>query len=343
MSQRLLRLAERLIASCIPGAAILLYHRVTELVSDPQLLAVRPRHFEQHLEILRREFHPMSLTGLVEALARKRLPERVVVVTMDDGYADNFYEAKPLLQRFDIPATVFVTAGQIGSRREFWWDDLERIFFHSGALPEALSLNIGGDNIQLDLGGSARYGSERYEHDRWNVETHENPTERHAAYRTLVHRLRSLPPSTRQEILDEIVSWSRTVGEGRATHRALTADELLGLVQGGLVEVGAHSVTHPVLAALAEPEQKVEVEECKWRLEEILGSPVRHFAYPFGSRTDFTRRITNIVERAGFLTGCANYPGIVRNGRNRYRWPRILVRDWDGDEFRRRLRALDWG
>ena len=78
---------------------ILLYHQITEALSDPWGLAVAPRHFAQHLEVLRRHAQVIRLQQLSQALLDGSLPEKSVVVTFDDGYADNLHNAKPLLER----------------------------------------------------------------------------------------------------------------------------------------------------------------------------------------------------------------------------------------------------
>jgi peptidoglycan/xylan/chitin deacetylase (PgdA/CDA1 family) len=341
--KRLLRLGERIKARFIPGAIILLYHRVTDLSLDPQLLAVAPRHFNEHLEILRRKYHPTSLGSFVDDLQNGGFCARTVIVTMDDGYADNLYEAKPLLERYSIPATVFVTAGSIGSRREFWWDDLERIFLQSRDLPAVLSLRVDGFEHRYDLGTAACCPPDQWKrHVQWNVESGEEPSERHAVYRSLIKLLRPLSAEARREALNQILGWARAGSEGRGTHRTLTPEELLRLVDGGLLDVGAHGVSHSVLAELTQEEQKADILGSKTKLEAILGSRVDQFAYPFGSPNDYTKETTALVQDAGFTSACANYPGLVWNGRNRYEWPRILVRDWDGEEFGRRLRRW-WG
>ena len=103
-----------------------MYHRVTTLQNDPHLLAVSSKNFAAHLEVIRHYGFPISLSGLVTCLKDGRIPNRAVVITFDDGYTDNLYEAKPELERYESPATVFVTAGQIGSPLEFWWDELDR-------------------------------------------------------------------------------------------------------------------------------------------------------------------------------------------------------------------------
>jgi peptidoglycan/xylan/chitin deacetylase (PgdA/CDA1 family) len=105
---------------------------------------VSRQHFAEHLEILRTRYGPMRLQELTKRLQSGPLPRRKIVVTFDDGYADSLLNAKPLLERHEIPATVFVTSGNVGQEREFWWDELDRVFLHSGRLPKELRLVIDG-------------------------------------------------------------------------------------------------------------------------------------------------------------------------------------------------------
>ena len=102
---------------------ILMYHRIAEPELDPWRLCVSPENFEQHMELLS---HQYELLKLSEITTCKDLKNKAFI-TFDDGYLDNLLLAKPILEKYDAPATVFVTTGYIGGRSEFWWDELEQL------------------------------------------------------------------------------------------------------------------------------------------------------------------------------------------------------------------------
>ena len=129
-------------ASLRRRVVILMYHRVFESSADPWELCVSPGHFAEHLEVLNGNYQVMSLNELVRALRDAQLPKRGVVLTFDDGYADNLWNSKPLLEKYEVPATVFVTIGSLDSPNEFWWDDLERVLLQEGKSPKHLHLNV---------------------------------------------------------------------------------------------------------------------------------------------------------------------------------------------------------
>jgi len=318
---------------------ILLYHRVTEFTLDPHLLCVTPEHFAEHLEMLRSQYRVTKLDRLVHAVQEGDLSSRGVVVTFDDGYANNLSNAKPLLERYDVPATVFVTAGYVGGEGEFWWDELDRLLLQPGTLPETLRLSLNGTTYQWELGEVAHYSEDAFRsHFRWNVLEKDNPpSPRQRLYFTLHQLLRPLPKEERKEILDELLAWAGAQTMARPTHRTLSPDEVVQLIEGGLIQVGAHTVSHPVLSALPAAAQRAEIQEGKARLEEILGHSVTSFAYPYGSRSDYTSETVTAVREAKFTCACSNFAGVVWRGIDHFQLPRFVVRDWNGEEFSRRL------
>jgi peptidoglycan/xylan/chitin deacetylase (PgdA/CDA1 family) len=123
----------------------------------------------------------------------------------------------------------------------------------------------------------------------------------------------------------------------------MTAEEVRHLADGGLVTIGSHTVTHPVLSALAPDKQRAELEQSRAQLEELLEKPVKTFAYPFGGQTDYTAETIRILRETGYDCACSYFSGVVRARTDRYQLPRIQVRDWDGDELARLLRWLALG
>jgi peptidoglycan/xylan/chitin deacetylase (PgdA/CDA1 family) len=338
---RLKRELQRLRSLIQRRAVILLYHRVAEVSPDPQLLCVNPRHFEEHLEILRLHYRPMSLCDLKEMVDCGRIPYKAVVISFDDGYADNLYTARPLLERYNIPAVVFVTSGYLGQSREFWWDELERVFLTSAKLPESLRLTIQGETYSWRVGETGPNGETSFNPGLpWNVTMESYPTPRHRTYCKLHFLFRTLDYETRERLLIQIAQWAGVSRDGRPSHRTLRADEIPRLSEGKLVDIGAHSVTHPVLAVEPLEVQRKEIIGCKRQLEGILGRPVKSFSYPYGGSGDVGRETIALVREAGYQVACANFPMAVTSRFDPYWVSRCLVRDWDGEEFARRLRAF---
>ena len=167
---------------------ILMYHRIGVSGLDPWGLAVSPAHFAEHLAVLRQHGRTAPLARVVETLRDGTLPSRTLVVTFDDGYADNLYNARPLLERYDVPATVFVATGHIGSDREFWWDELEEILRRPQVLPGQLRLNAYGRTLEWTLDEACRYPEEQRRSDAGGRAAGlGGPSPRDALYRA-VHR-----------------------------------------------------------------------------------------------------------------------------------------------------------
>lgn len=318
-----------------PRAAILLYHRVYEGVSDPYLLCVSPQHFEEHLQVIRSVAHPLSLSDFVRRLHAGSLPERAVCVTFDDGYHDNLYIAQPLLDRYDVKATVFMTTGRIGREREFYWDELDRIFLQPNRLPPDLKFEVDGQHFEWDLSRHSIYSESDYQqHKDWSVVDDNSPTVRHAVLLAVHTILKPLNAERQNQLLDEIQAWSGIAPAVRASHRALERDEVVALGHQGSVEIGGHTANHPALSALSLRRQLDEIVQSKVALEDWLEKPVDAFAYPYGL---YSRDTISVVREAGFDYACACHDRAARLDSDRYALPRVGVFDWDGDEFAREL------
>jgi peptidoglycan/xylan/chitin deacetylase (PgdA/CDA1 family) len=302
------------------------------------MLCVSPHNFAEHLEVIRKHNLRISFQKLYEAIQEQQLPRRSVTITFDDGYADNLHKAKPLLERYDVPATIFISTGTVCRDREFWSDELERILLQPGTLPKTLSLKIGGNSHCWQLGDAAHYSDEEYRrHLRWSAWDRETPTPRHDLYRALDKLMQPLLLEEQQDVLDALLALSGAEPKYRQSHRFLSPEEVVILAEDGLVEIGAHTVTHPMLAALPPSLQQTEIEQSKLKLEEITARSVTRFAYPYGADTHYTADTVSIVRNAGFTAACSASSGIVRRGADLFQLPRMYVHDWSGEEFEERL------
>jgi peptidoglycan/xylan/chitin deacetylase (PgdA/CDA1 family) len=339
LARRPRRLLRRTTSFFTGSAVVLLYHRVYDSDFDPLLLTVGRKHFDQQMAHLRRHYAVLSLQELRDALTRGSLPRGAVAVTFDDGYGDNLRNARPALERHRIPATVFVTTGYIEAGREFWWDELGRILFFAPQLPACLSLNVGGSTRQWALESASRMTVEERLADRgWSILCEDNPTALHRAYREIQPLLSLAPSEERDRMLMDLREQTKCAAPHRVEDLAMTRDELRALVQGGLIAVGAHTITHPVLSTLTREAAAHEIRQSKHDLEEILGATVSSFAYPYGYRGAYTPQNMADVRAAGLADAYSNFGGVVRPKADRHELNRTLVRDWTLDEFARAVR-----
>ena len=290
-----------------------MYHRVFETSSDPWELCVSPKHFSCHLELLRRYYPVLSLQQLLSALKSAQLPKRAVVLTFDDGYADNLWNAKPLLEKYELPATIFVTTGSLDNSNEFWWDDLERILLQPRKLPKRLQLQIQGKSYEWPVISSG---------------------EREIAYMAIHQILQPLKASERDPVIDKLFVRANVDPKGRPDYRPLTTDELIQLAQSKFIDIGAHAVTHPFLSVMSRDSQFVEIFGSRKKLEDILGCRVNTFSYPYGNLSADT---VDMVAEAGFVSALTIDDDAVRKGTNPLLLGRFGVGDWDGDRFKHHL------
>jgi peptidoglycan/xylan/chitin deacetylase (PgdA/CDA1 family) len=324
-----------------PGM-ILLYHRIAEGGPDPWGLAVSPAQFNEHLNLLRQFGVPMGLQEFLGRRAEHDQRDPAIVVTFDDGFADNLTQAKPLLNRHKVPATVFVTAGIVGRNRAFWWDELEQRLLHPGTLPSELMLTINGDVHRWMLGQTACYGAgDLGPHLSWRAWDAACPTERHALYQALYALLFPLEEEAREGVLDELAAWAGDPScAARETHRVCTRHELVQLAGDDSIEIGAHALTHVSLASLSPRQQWREIWEGKALLEEIVGRPVRSFAFPFGRTSDYSRETIALVRAAGFTSACTTAGALVSPLHDALELPRFTVHPRDGKSFAAWMRSI---
>ena len=303
-----------------PGPAILMYHRVAEERFDPWGLAVSPANFSSQLEWIAQNRTPLALREFAELHRQGRLPRNAIALTFDDGYACNAKVAAPLLDLFRIPATIFLSADLIELGRECWWDELERIVFHS----KEPVLRFDGAEISL--------GNREPADDLWPAGSPPR-TPRQLGYRQLWSQLYNLKPDELETRLKGLRRQSRVSDTPRQSHRLLTPMEI-SKFRSEFVDFGSHALSHPLLPLLGSEQKRREIEKSVERCAELTGVQPLCFAYPYGI---YDLESAEIVEEAGFVCACKADGWFVTQKTNRFALPRIAVGNWDPRTLARML------
>lgn len=317
---------------------VLMYHRVCEVSSDPWNLCVSPEHFAEQIESLVHKYPVISLSDLVRALKEGRLPRRAAVITFDDGYADNFWNAKPVLEKYNVPATVFVTTGYIGKDGEFWWDELESLILLTAELPLCIKVSIRGRDYQWmleEVGSTSSIFSKNAPQN--NGLTIDKENLRFIAYRDLHQILQPLNDEERENIMEELRLQVGKNGTYRTSYRPMKSEEVVKMADGGLIEIGSHTVTHSLLTAHSRKVQYEELTKSKRNLENLLNRPVTLFCYPYGG---IETAVSELVRDVGFEGACTTVSKPVTAGSPLFQLPRCWVGDCDGETLTNHLHEI---
>jgi peptidoglycan/xylan/chitin deacetylase (PgdA/CDA1 family) len=292
---------------------ILIYHRVTTLQRDPQLLAVSPENFEAQVRVLKKDYSLLTPEEYVHFLNDyKRMPRKSILITFDDGYADNYLEARPILESNNANAIFYITTSKIGTTEKLWWDELEEIVF-DGSPRGTLEFNAHGVVNRFEV---------------------HSDTQRREVYTRLHPLIKNNNVAARESLMRQLRHWGNVHNPDLQAHRLLTVDELRSFSGSPACTIGAHTVDHPMLSQLDYQAQFDQIIQSRTYLEKTCGMTVKHFSYPFGIKmhdynTDSVRACKNI----GFDMVSANYYGQAHSWTSRFEMPRVLIRDWDGPTF----------
>ncbi len=290
--------------------SILIFHRV---LPEPDPLfpgEVHARQFDAMLGWLKRWFNLLPLNEGVARLKTGSLPARAAAISFDDGYADNHDVAMPLLQRHGLSATFFIATSYIGGGCMF-----------NDALIETVRRC---SRPQLDLQALGL-----------GVHALGSLAERQVAIQALIRASKYRP-------LDERGTLAQAVAEAAGV--VLPTDLMMGVDQvralrRGSMQIGAHTLRHPILAGLDDAAATREIADSRAVLEDWLGERVGLFAYPNGRpNKDYRPEQARLVESLGFDAAVSTAWGAADAGSDCFQLPRFTP--WDRTELRFGLRLL---
>ena len=259
--------------------------------------------FAAQMRFLARAYTPVPVATIVEAIAAGGAPPAgTVAITLDDGYADNYHQAFPVLRGLRIPATVYVVTETLDQSAPLWMSELRAAVMTSPA--HSLRVEIGGSR-QFALGST---------------------NERQATVKELTNVLVPVDPALRRRILATLRSELGSNGGADLSNTMLTASQVREMHENGIT-IGAHTQTHSNMTLLSAEQVRAEIAGSRDRLEALLGAPVPDFAYPNtgGRYPHFNAAVATIVRQLGFRSAVTSRPGVVAAGTDPFMVPRIGI------------------
>jgi peptidoglycan/xylan/chitin deacetylase (PgdA/CDA1 family) len=288
----------------------LIYHRT---LSAPDTLLddeIDAQTFERQIHLLARDFNVLPLGDACERLRNRALPARAVSITFDDGYSDNEEIALPILKQCKVSATFFVATGFSNGKAMFNDVVIEAVRHARSGMHDLSRLGLG------------------------LVKLSDIPSRRRALH-SLLSAIKYRSVAERRVLAERI---AEGLGVPVPCRLMMTPQQIKRLHSEGM-EIGAHTVNHPILACTDEMEAKREIVCSKRTLEEIIDAQVKLFAYPNGKPgQDYGAQHVKLVKEAGFMAAVSTFCGVAHRGSSFFELPRFGP--WDRNARKLGLRLL---
>lgn len=301
-----------------PAWIILGYHRVIESAEADPLnmgMCTRNHDFDAHMRYISESFPVLSINDGLQRL-RDKIPGLFFSVSMDDGYADNLNTALPIMQKFSIPASVYVTTSGLDSAELFWWDRVITAI-HSSPLPLFETAGLGLNSLQTVTSLSA--------------------TVKRSVAKKILADLWAMPYQQAVSCIAELELRLQGQSDPLGAQR-MTPQQLKVLSAAG-VSIEAHTRSHQGLNAMPLKDAVADVIGSQQDLQKILGHMPKGFAYPDGRNS---AALADALASAGFDYALTTDRGINSPEAQTMSLKRMLLADSDLYDFKRCLAQLAW-
>ena len=293
---------------------ILTFHRVANSNGKFQnnglpSISIAVNNFNLLIKFLKKHYHIISVEEYLTSIEnRKKLPRNSMILTFDDGYKEVLDYALPRLGKFKLPAVLFVPTRVIDEGGCFWWDVLYLLCSNS-------------PNIQFDKKDLIAPSVSNYLN---KIDSRPSSSRSKEIY-DLIENLLNCPEETRLKVVKYIFEIYENMDAKPILAPTVLKWEDVKKLHASQVEIGSHTISHRFLSTVAEQEVRDDLAGSKKKLENVLNSKVRCFAYPGGRYND---KIVEMVEAAGYTCAFTTNPGVNSIDENPYQLKRINI--WDG-------------
>lgn len=290
-----------------PRLSILIFHRVHRNTDNIFLREPDAARFDHLMRFVAPTYRVMTLGKALTCLAQDNLPPRALVITFDDGYADNADVALPILQRYGLTASFFVSTGFLDGGR--MWND---------SVIECLRA-CRHDKIDLEPFGLG-------------VLPLATAKDRRQAIEQLLLNIKYLKLSERENAVVRLQQLCNV--PNLPTNLMMRAEQVKTLQCAGM-EVGAHTINHPILTTLTLAQAEDEIVQGRNQLQSIIDAPVDVFAYPNGKPgLDYDQTHLSLLKANGFRGAVSTATGVSQAGDDLFQLPRFTP--WNES-------VLSWG
>lgn len=297
-------------------ATIIMLHRVfpheADKLSPNEGLKVSPEFLEKFIvDAVHSGYRFISLDELHHILSKGKKISKSIVMTLDDGYADNYTYAYPIFKKYNIPFAIYLTTSFPDRSAVLWWYQLEDFL-------------VENDYISLTNGMHFQCGTKK---------------QRVEAFMALRKVIIYLPEENFLSSLNELFENFRCDWQQKVFDLAISWEQLIKICADPLVTIGAHTKNHFALAGLSHNALIDEVVDSKLIIESRLPIHVKHFCYPFGSRAEAGDREFNVIKELGFDTAVTTRFGNIFPEHSDYltSLPRVMLTErfsWSAFHFR---------
>jgi peptidoglycan/xylan/chitin deacetylase (PgdA/CDA1 family) len=269
------------------------YHRIGDKDKSPfdrAIFSCTEQAFEQQIIVLKQHFKIINTIELAKLIKRNdKVNDRFAVITFDDGYLDNFTIALPILKKHQVTAVFYLTTDFLDSNKITWWDEIAYL----------LRKSVGNEYQLPKSNYTYTLVKENIDNIIRNIMSEIKQTKYFSVLDAL-ENIRMKFPLAHQTLLAEehqlFMNWQQ-------------ANELL--IQG--MEVGSHTLTHPILSQIGIEQHEKEIVDSKLLLEQRLNCKINSIAYPVGRYYCYNEQTIEFTLAAGYKIAFNNEPGFHRS------------------------------
>lgn len=293
------------------AAIILLYHRLVDnhatskFIYKGEVVHHNILDFKKEMSYIRKWFKVISLDELTTNLRNKKAFESPsIAITFDDGYNDNYALGYPILKELNLPATIYLTTGLTGTNDRTWPDEIEYALLHSNVDTFMLPELFGDESLNIS-----------------------STEEKIKANSKIVEAMKLISNSKKLRLIDELFNRLKVKRDPdhNEERRMLNWEEAKEMSKNK-ISFAAHTHSHPILTQIALEEAKHEIALSKNIIEDKLGTPVKHFAFPNGRIYDFSEELRKYCMEIGFESIATAEYGAVTKKADPYLLLRVLPR-----------------